>query len=106
MLYDETAEKLLLQPWPVTLQVTADPAAVFFQFNIFFLVWLPYNVLLISAVQHGKSVIHIHISILFWISFPLRSPQTLRRVPGPKQYVLIAYLLYVYWCIYVGREAQ
>ena len=36
LLYDETAEKLLLQPWPVTLQVTADPAAVFFQFNFFF----------------------------------------------------------------------
>ena len=28
------------------------------------------------AVQQNESVIHIHISPLFWISFPLRSPQS------------------------------
>ena len=29
-----------------------------------------YNVVLVSAVQQNESAMHIHISPLFWISFP------------------------------------
>ena len=35
-----------------------------------------YNTVLISAVQQSESAIHIHISPLFWIPFPFRSPQS------------------------------
>ena len=35
-----------------------------------------YNVVLVSTVQQSESVIRIHISPLFWISFPFRSPQS------------------------------
>ena len=49
--------------------------------DIFFLLFLKliligvqllYNVVLVSAVQQSESTIHIHISLLFWISFPFR----------------------------------
>ena len=40
--------------------------------------WL-YNVVLVSAVQQNGSAIHIHISPLFWISFPFRSPQCIKQ---------------------------
>ena len=36
---------------------------------------LHYNVALVSAVQQSESVIHIHMSPLFWISFPFGLPQ-------------------------------
>ena len=32
--------------------------------------------LVVSALQQSESAIHIHISSLFWISFPFRSPQS------------------------------
>ena len=48
----------------------------FFFFLIFTEVWLLYNVVLVSAVQQSESAIRIHISPLFWISFPFRSPQS------------------------------
>ena len=35
-----------------------------------------YNGVLVSAVQQSESAIRIHISPLFWISFPFRSPQS------------------------------
>ena len=35
-----------------------------------------YNVVLVSATQHGESARHIHISPLPWMSFPFRSSQT------------------------------
>ena len=54
--------------------------AFFFFFLLFFLffigVQLLYNVVLVSAVQQSESAICIHISTLFWISFPFRSPQS------------------------------
>ena len=34
-----------------------------------------YNVVLVSALQQSESAIYTHISLLFWISFPFRSPQ-------------------------------
>ena len=35
---------------------------------------LLYNVVLVSTVQQNESAICIHLSLLFWISFPFRSP--------------------------------
>ena len=37
-----------------------------------------FTMLLVSTVQQSESVIHIHTSHLFLISFPLRSPRALR----------------------------
>ena len=49
---------------------------IFFISKHFFIgVQLLYNVVLISTVQQSESAICIHISSLFWISFPFRSPQ-------------------------------
>ena len=43
---------------------------------IFIGVELLYSVVLVSAVQQSESAICIHISPLFYISFPFRSPQS------------------------------
>ena len=43
---------------------------------IFIGVELLYTAVSVSAVQQSESAIRIHISPLFWISFPLRSPQS------------------------------
>ena len=40
---------------------------------------LLYNVVLVSAVQQSASAVRIHISPLFWISFPFRSPQSIEQ---------------------------
>ena len=45
----------------------------YFYFLIFIGVQLLYNVVLVSAVQQSESAICIHISPVFWISFPFRS---------------------------------
>ena len=37
-----------------------------------------YNVVLSLAVQQSKSTIHIHISLLYWISFPFWSLQSIK----------------------------
>ena len=34
------------------------------------------NAGLVTIVQQSESAIHIHISPYFWISFPLRSPES------------------------------
>ena len=39
-------------------------------------VQLFYKVILVSTVQQSNSTIGIHISPLFWVSFPFRSPQS------------------------------
>ena len=44
-------------------------------FKIFIGVWLLYNVAFVSGVQKSESAILKHVSPLFWISFPFRSPQ-------------------------------
>ena len=48
-------------------------------FKIFIGVYLVYNAVLVSAVQQSESAIRIHISPLFWISFPSRSPQCIKQ---------------------------
>ena len=47
----------------------------FFKF-IFIGLELLYNAVLVSTVQQSESAVHIHISPLFWLSFPFRSPQS------------------------------
>ena len=39
-------------------------------------IWLLYTAVSVSAEQQSESAICIHISPLFWISFPFRSPQS------------------------------
>ena len=51
-----------------------------------------YDVVLVSIVQQSESAIHACRSSLFWILFPLRSPQSLARVSRAIQKVLISYL--------------
>ena len=44
------------------------PSCVFYDYLKFFFflgVWLIYNIVLVSAVQHSESVMHVHISTLF-----------------------------------------
>ena len=53
----------------------ADTLILFFQL-LFSGVQLLYNVVLLSAVQQSESVIRIHTSPLFFISFPSGSPQS------------------------------
>ena len=55
--------------------------------------YLLYNVMLVSAVQKSESVIHICISPLFWISFPLGSSQSIEQ-SFLCYTVLISYLFY------------
>ena len=70
------------------------------QVIIFFTeVQLIYNVVLVSAVQKRESAIHIHISPLFWISFPFRSPQSIEQSSLCYKQVLISYLFYTQQCI-------
>ena len=40
---------------------------------IFIGIYLLYSVVLISTIQQSESAIHIHLSLLFWISFPFSS---------------------------------
>ena len=47
-----------------------------FIFKIFIGLSLLYDVVLVSAVQQSESATRIHVSPLFWISFPFRSPQS------------------------------
>ena len=57
---------------------------------------LLYNVLLVSTVQQSESVIRIHISPLFWISFPCKSPQNTEWGSLSCIVALISCLFYVH----------
>ena len=59
------------------VQVHLGADFLFYFFLIFTGVLLLYNVVFVSTIQESESVMRIHISPLFWISFPLRSPQSL-----------------------------
>ena len=64
--------------WPesLTLQVPfKNFLSVFLKF-IFIALALLYNAVLVSTVQKTESALRIHVSSLFRISFPFRSPQT------------------------------
>ena len=47
------------------------------------------NVLLVSGVWQNDSVIHIHVSVLFQILFPIGYYRILSRVPCAIQQVLV-----------------
>ena len=47
--------------------------------KIFIGIQFLYNVVLVSGVQKSESAECIHISTLFWISFPFRSPQCIEQ---------------------------
>ena len=47
--------------------------------TMFIGVWLLYDVVLVSAVQQSESAACKHRSLLFWISFPFRSPQSIEK---------------------------
>ena len=63
-------------------QMKEDGMHSFFQLCTCFLVGvqLPYKIVLVSAVQKSDSAMHICF-LLFWISFPFRSPQRIDYVP-------------------------
>ena len=44
---------------------------------VFIGVELPYNVVLVSAIQQSESTVCTHISPLLGISFPFRSPESI-----------------------------
>ena len=53
------------------------PILGFFKFYFIGVSWL-YNVVLLSSVLLSESAISIHILPHFWISFPFRSPQSIK----------------------------
>ena len=67
---------------------------------IFIGVQLLYNVVLVSAVQQSESAICIHISPLFWISFPFSSPQSTEQsslcyIVGSHQLSVLYIVVYI-----------
>ena len=77
--------------------------------NFFQFYWsiVIYNVVLISAVQQSDSVIHIHLSILFQILFPLGYHKILSRFPWAVQQVPIDHrfhILHTIVCILFRRK--
>ena len=80
-----------------------------------------YNVTLVSAVHQSESVIHIHITLLFLISFPFMSPDSSvgkesacnagdpSLIPGSGRSTGEGkgYLLKVSWapCVLLGKES-
>ena len=55
---------------------------------------LIYNIVLISGVQQGNSVMHIHISILFCILFPYRLLQNIEYSSLYSRSLLIICFIY------------
>ena len=63
-------------------------------------VQLLYNVVLVPTVQQSESAIRIHISPVFWISFPFRSPtepeqSSLSYTVGSRQFLHIINSVYM-----------
>ena len=78
--------------------------------KIFIGVQLLYNVVLVSTVQQSLSAIRIHISPLFWISFPFRSAQTIEQsslcyTVGSHQLSILYIVSIVYIDIYTVQFA-
>ena len=63
-----------------------------------------YNVVLVSAVQRSESAICIHISPLFWISFPLRSPQSTEQ--SSLCYTVCCHQLSILYIVVYIRQSQ
>ena len=75
----QNCTQFVFPPWQVDckpfLHCLHSPVNEDTLFFIFVGVQLLYYVVLVSAVQQSKSVICIHMSTLFQISFPFRSPE-------------------------------
>ena len=44
-----------------------------------------YDLVPLSTVQQSESAVHVHMSPLFWNSFPFRSPQSIKHSPCTLQ---------------------
>ena len=69
------------------------------------------RVVLASAHQQGESAGQAHISPLFWISFPLRSPQSTEQsslccAGGPHQLPILCIVSTVYKCLPQSRKSS
>ena len=76
---------------------------VLFKIN-FIRVQLLYSVVLVSAVQQSESAILIHVSPLFWISFPFRSPQSTEQSSLCSAMGARWLSIYTQQCIYVSPD--
>ena len=63
------------------------------QGSFFFLIVLLYSVELVSAVQQSESAIYIHLSSLFWISCPFRSPESIEFPVLYSWFSLVIYFI-------------
>ena len=61
---------------------------VLYIYIIFIGIQLLYNVVLVSTIQQSESVMHIHKSISFWISFPFRCRfnPCVGKTPGSRKW--------------------
>ena len=74
-------------------------------FNFLIGMQLLYNVVLVSTVQQSESTICIHISPLFWFSFPFRSPQSTEQ--SSLSYTVHSHqlsILYIVSIVYVCQS--
>ena len=53
-----------------------------------------YSVVFISAVQQSESAIYIHLSSLFWISCPFRSPESIEFPVLYSWFSLVIYFIH------------
>ena len=68
------------------------------------MLFLIYNVVIISAIQQSDSVIHMHTPILFQILFPYRLHRILGRVLCAIQQVPFGQSFHVPWCAYANPK--
>ena len=83
-----------------TLLVEDNWQSYFILFYLFIGVYLLYNVVLVSAVLQSESALCIHISLLFWISFSFKSPQSIKQsslcyTAGSHQLSILYILVYI-----------
>ena len=65
---------------------------------------LIYNGVIISAVQRNDSVIHMHISILFRIIFPIDYHGIPGGIPCAMQHDPIGQSFHIPWCAYANTK--
>ena len=102
LLYPAHPLREVLEASPYCLKSTLSIPTKFCFFLIIG-VQLLYNVVLVSTVQQSESAIHIHISPLFWISFPFRSLQSIQQsslcyTVGSHQLSILYIVSIVYIC--------
>ena len=63
-----------------------------------------YNVTLVSTVQQNESAIYVHVSPPFWISFPFRSLQRIKKSSLVAQSVKNLPAMWETWVRSLGWE--